>query len=111
MGVEPTLDQEAGRATVLKTAEHLFQAAPAAVTGSHAVQIPNMRGPRIAAETHSWMQFGVKSDVKKRTPGHSRLRGPCLAKGTPRRACDGDNRDDKSVAAARHVKHVLNKLA
>jgi len=31
MGVEPTLDQEAGRATVLKTAEHLFHAAPASV--------------------------------------------------------------------------------
>jgi len=28
MGVEPTLDQEAGRATVLKTAQSLFQGAP-----------------------------------------------------------------------------------
>ncbi len=28
MGVEPTLDQEAGRATVLKTAVALFQAEP-----------------------------------------------------------------------------------
>ena len=28
MGVEPTLDQEAGRATVLKTVERVFQRAP-----------------------------------------------------------------------------------
>src|SRR5579864_6275876 len=65
MGVEPTLDQEAGRATVLKTAYRVFPLAFCDSLLLQQVQYTGQISLQCAPLAHVGTQFGVKSDVKK----------------------------------------------
>jgi len=61
MGVEPTLDQEAGRATVLKTVQAVPQPAPQPFRGRSArsKQVASCAG--CARLTHGCRRFGCKN--------------------------------------------------
>src|SRR5438874_5899256 len=64
MGVEPTLDQEAGRATVLKTAGELIPDAFACSSQCLRTAFPVDTCAHCSCVTRDCTRFGVKSGVK-----------------------------------------------
>jgi hypothetical protein len=67
MEVEPTLDQEAGRATVLKTEYGVFLVAFGGSGLSQRVQNQGTMSSECALQARVGTQFGVKSGVKKQS--------------------------------------------
>jgi len=104
MGVEPTLDQEAGRATVLKTAGELIQDAFACSSLCLRTAFPVDTCAHCSCVPRDCTRFGVKSGVKNDSGLHSV--GPRLGqKARPRTAAAGTgpvtriNEPQSSVAA------------
>ena len=68
MGVEPTLDQEAGRATVLKTACRVILRCFHGASLRHQMEFKAPYYVQRAVVTRAGTQFGAKSGVKKLGP-------------------------------------------
>jgi hypothetical protein len=64
MEVEPTLDQKAGRATVLKTAGELIQGASAYSSLCPRTAFPDGQCAHCSRATQDCTRFGVESGIK-----------------------------------------------